>query len=332
LVPALVPGVAPAAAAAPSVPEQRPVAGEIQSRASTSKLVELSAMVVEPATKRTTDLGLGPKAAAAASSAASSSASSSGAGEVVASGAKVEEARPVRKIILDPAIPEEDDDTGKGSRWGKALFIGAAMTLALVGAWFGIAKTGRRHGAPTASAEDTGGAPKEAHSYEVQALGPTRGRDAGADAGTVIASHAVAAPAAAHVVLDERAADPKVARDLPSEFPTLLAGCRQAFTEKRAKDAESACVAATGANPGSAEACALLGHALLNRKKRREALTWAERAVALDPKEAEAYVIIGGVKQAAGDATAAKAAYKKYLELAPDGQYAADLRAIVNGP
>jgi predicted TPR repeat methyltransferase len=52
--------------------------------------------------------------------------------------------------------------------------------------------------------------------------------------------------------------------------------------------------------------------------------------VKLDPKLADAYVIIGGVRQDAGDTAEAKAAYKKYLELAPTGQYAADLRAIVD--
>jgi tetratricopeptide (TPR) repeat protein len=134
---------------------------------------------------------------------------------------------------------------------------------------------------------------------------------------------------AALAVLDERAADPKVARALPTEFPQLLTACRTAFMEKRVKDAEIACVAAKDANPESPEACALLGHALFNRKKRREALVWAERAVELDPKQADAYVIIGSVKQAAEDIPAAKAAYKKYLQLAPNGQYAADLRAIV---
>jgi len=140
----------------------------------------------------------------------------------------------------------------------------------------------------------------------------------------VAAAHASPPPE-----LDDRA-DPKLARTLPTEFPQLLAACRQAFTEKRAKDAETACVAAKDANPESADACALLGHALFGRKKKREALQWAERAVEIDPKHADAYVIIGDVKQASDDKAAAKIAYKKYLELAPDGQYAADLRAIVD--
>jgi tetratricopeptide (TPR) repeat protein len=152
---------------------------------------------------------------------------------------------------------------------------------------------------------------------------------AGGEAGAPGAGVAAAPPRKAGPI-DERAADPKMARELPAQFPALLAGCRQAFTEKRAKDAESACLAAKEANPESAEACAMLGHALFGRKKRREALQWAERAVELDPKQADAYVIIGGVKQASDDATAAKAAYQKYLELAPTGQYAADVRAIVD--
>jgi len=131
--------------------------------------------------------------------------------------------------------------------------------------------------------------------------------------------------------LDERAADPKLARSMPAEFPQLLAACRTAFVDKRMKDAEVACVAASDANPESAEAHALLAHALYNRNRRREAMTWAERALKLDPNLADAYVIVGGVHQSAGETEEAKAAYRKYLSLAPSGQYAADLRAIVDG-
>ena len=41
---------------------------------------------------------------------------------------------------------------------------------------------------------------------------------------------------AAAQVVDERTADPKVARALPSEFQQLLGACRTAFGEKRAKE------------------------------------------------------------------------------------------------
>jgi tetratricopeptide (TPR) repeat protein len=129
--------------------------------------------------------------------------------------------------------------------------------------------------------------------------------------------------------MDERESDPKVAREAPAAFPQLLAACRSAFAEKRMKDAEATCAAARDANPESAEACSLLAHALFNRNHRREALAWAERSVKIDPRQADAYVIIGGVHQNAGEKAEAKAAYRKYLELAPTGAYAADLRAIV---
>jgi hypothetical protein len=138
------------------------------------------------------------------------------------------------------------------------------------------------------------------------------------------------AVAATSEPLEEHSADPKLARARVAEAGTLLAGCRAAFHEGRMKDAEAACVAARDANPDSAEAYGLLAHALFNRNsRRREALVAAEKAVKLNPKWADAYVIIGGVHQDAGNTAEAKRAYQRYLELDPRGQYAPDLRAIV---
>lgn len=129
---------------------------------------------------------------------------------------------------------------------------------------------------------------------------------------------------------DERSADPKHARARAAEAGGLLSACNRAFSERRMKDAEAACVAARDANPESAEAYGLLAHALFNRSRPREALSAAERAVKLNPKWADAYVIIGGVHQDAGDGEQARRAYQKYLELEPRGRYAADLRAILS--
>ncbi len=313
--------------------EQRTAAGEILARGPTARLFEpATPLSLDSPVKRITDLGLGPDQPATSKKNVADEralAPTARAGEVIAGPARIEDVRPVRKIILDPEIPEADDEPRAGSsHWGKML--GVVAGLAVVGAvWFAVKNTGHRKRqddvvastpvttpiiAPIPSASPDGGA---------VAMGGT-GRG-----GTQLAANTLAPPPI-DPVLAERMADPKMARELPTEFPRLLAACRQAFTEKRAKDAETACMAAKDANPNSAEACALLGHALFNRKKRREALQWAERAVALDPKHADAYVIIGGVKQAADEPAAAKAAYKKYLELSPNGQYAADLRAIVD--
>jgi hypothetical protein len=141
---------------------------------------------------------------------------------------------------------------------------------------------------------------------------------------------AQAAAAVGRDDLDERTADPRMSRERASEARPLLSVCRMAFEEKRMRDAEAACVAARDANPDSADAHALLAHALFNRNKRREALTSAERAVKLNPKLADAYVIIGGVLQEDGDVEEARRAYQHYLDLEPKGSYAADLRAIIS--
>jgi CheY-like chemotaxis protein len=138
---------------------------------------------------------------------------------------------------------------------------------------------------------------------------------------------AVAAVAAQE--LDERSADPKLARARAAEAGTLLGGCHAAVSDGRLKDAEAACTAAKDANPDSAEAYGLLAHALYSRNRRHEALGAAEKALKLNPKWADAYVIIGGVHQDAGETGEAKRAYERYLELDPKGQYAPDLRAIV---
>ena len=334
------PRIAAAAPALADPAEQRPVAGEILARAPMAKAVEVGPGAVGANVKRITDLGLGPDGAPPRREDRAAHALIAKAGEVVANPAKAEEARPVRKIILDPEIPEDDlEMSGAGARWMKpvGVVLGLALAAGVVG--FAFKKTAHKRSRENGQAAEVAVAAPAATKAVVDAGAST----AGADAATVVATaearpaHAVATPragAARHApavpVLEERMADPKVARALPTEFPQLLSACKQAFTEKRAKDAEIACVAAKDAKPESAEACSLLGHALFDRKKPRQALQWAERAVELDPTRADAYVVIGGVKQAADDKAAAKAAYKKYLELAPNGQYAADLRAIVD--
>jgi DNA-binding response OmpR family regulator len=143
----------------------------------------------------------------------------------------------------------------------------------------------------------------------------------GAAKGAPAAPAAAAAPAPAPAAAAAAAA---------GDFPRLLEKCKVAFGKLRIKEALAACAAAKDANPASAEAHALLAHTEFNRGRLKEALVWAEAAVKINPDLADAYVIIGGVQQDSGQNKAARAAYKKYLELAPRGQYAADLRAIVD--
>ena len=91
----------------------------------------------------------------------------------------------------------------------------------------------------------------------------------------------------------------------------------------------AACTAARDANPDSAEANGYLAHVLFNRNRRPEALAAAERAVKLDAKLADAYLVIGGIHQDAGEMSEAKHAYQRYLELQPHGAKASEVQAIV---
>jgi hypothetical protein len=105
--------------------------------------------------------------------------------------------------------------------------------------------------------------------------------------------------------------------------------CRKAFDQHRAKDVLSTCPQAIDATPQSAELAVMLARTEFERGRARQALDWAKKAVALDAERAEAYVYLGSAEQAAGRSAAAKAAYKRYLQLAPQGRHAADLRAVL---
>ena len=109
----------------------------------------------------------------------------------------------------------------------------------------------------------------------------------------------------------------------------IVETCRKAFDQHRAKDILATCPQAIDATPRSAEWAVILARTEFERGRARQALEWAKKAVALDAERAEAYVYLGGAEQAAGRSAAAKAAYRRYLQLAPQGRHAADLRAVL---
>jgi tetratricopeptide (TPR) repeat protein len=175
--------------------------------------------------------------------------------------------------------------------------------------------------------------PSAAPPVSMPSVGPA-GQPVVAQAGPSAAAkpavaHTAASPPS-HDETEERISDPKLARARLAEAPALLVACRTSYQEARMKDAEAACTAARDANPGSAEANGFLAHALLNRNRRRESLAAAERAIKLNPKWADAYVVIGGIHQDAGEMADARRAYQRYLELEPHGEFAGELRAIVD--
>jgi hypothetical protein len=92
----------------------------------------------------------------------------------------------------------------------------------------------------------------------------------------------------------------------------------------------AACRPAIEAQPEAADIMVILARAELDRGRAGEAWTWAKKAVSVNPDLADGYLLLGGAEQEAEHPAEAKAAYKKYLELAPTGRHARDLRAILD--
>ena len=160
-----------------------------------------------------------------------------------------------------------------------------------------------------------------------------------APSGPAVAAAATAAVPAAKPETEPAPAAPAVPAAKPEGEPDPVAAasnsvsmrdhCKQAIKEKRGKDILSACAEAFAADPSAADLAVAVARVEFDRGRSAQALVWGKKAVAADPNAADAYVFIGGAEQNAGHGKAAKEAYRHYLQLAPGGRYAGDLRAIV---
>jgi hypothetical protein len=243
------------------------------------------------------------------------------------------EALAVRRPTTDEfTVADEAAELGFGSRRRGRLLIGTVALAVIAGGLF-LMERRRSESSSDLVAEPSGsagsGPPPVAPTILPLPSPPSAGAGTANDPSAAATAHGLDAGAPGGDAV-ERDADPKMARARAGDAAVYLNACHLAFQEQRMKDAEAACTAARDANPDSAEAQGWLAHALFNRNRRREALIAAERAVRLNPKWADAYVIIGGVHQDVGEVDDAKRAYQRYLELDPHGQYSGDLRAIVD--
>ncbi len=115
------------------------------------------------------------------------------------------------------------------------------------------------------------------------------------------------------------------------DVATLEKECKRAFSRGRHAEITTVCGRLLAARPRDAKAMVMLASAELDNGDVNKALSWAKQAIAIDAKQADAYVFIGGGEQELGHKKAARAAYEKYLQLAPNGRYAGDLRVIIEG-
>jgi Flp pilus assembly protein TadD len=98
---------------------------------------------------------------------------------------------------------------------------------------------------------------------------------------------------------------------------------------QRSRDALSACSQVFGGDPRSADNMVLLARADLLAGRTSETMTLARRAVATNPRQADAYLLIGTIAQTTGQRQEARSAYETYLQLSPYGAHASDVKAIL---
>ena len=211
-------------------------------------------------------------------------------------------------------------------RWPR---LGAAITIACITSLLALGRSHRK----VAPQRVESAAPLPAQSTTLATASATPPAEAPAIAATeALAENSADDPAPAPVAelkmpSPSLAATGAEAATKPQDdaFET----CRKAFDQHRAKDVLSTCPQAIDATPQSAELAVMLARTEFERGRARQALEWAKKAVALDAERADAYVYLGSAEQAAGRSAAAKAAYRRYLQLAPQGRHAADLRAVL---
>ena len=75
----------------------------------------------------------------------------------------------------------------------------------------------------------------------------------------------------------------------------------------------------------------LFGNCRLDDGSTADAMSWADKALAADSKFADAWLLKGAVMQQKEKLKDARGAYEKYLQLAPKGEYAGEVRTILEG-
>jgi hypothetical protein len=137
-------------------------------------------------------------------------------------------------------------------------------------------------------------------------------------------------PAAAEHAPNPAAEAAQAAPEAAAASPVAAEGerCKQAIRAKRNREIVSACTTAF-AEQADAEIALALARVEFDRGRFSQANTWSKKAIALNPDSAEAYVFAGGAEQSQGHGKAAKEAYLRYLRLAPNGRYAAEVRSIL---
>jgi predicted Zn-dependent protease len=112
----------------------------------------------------------------------------------------------------------------------------------------------------------------------------------------------------------------------PEEIPALLAEAESEYRRGQVDQARRAVDRVLVLQPDHARALVLRSSMLIEEAKLDEALAAAEASVQSQPDLADAYLAVGVIRQERGENGPAIKAYRRYLELAPEGLYARSIK------
>jgi hypothetical protein len=124
-------------------------------------------------------------------------------------------------------------------------------------------------------------------------------------------------------------AEPKVAEKAADLANPTVEACREAVKKRDAKAVSAACEAALEVDASLARPLLAFAKVQFERGKSGVGATWARKVLHVDNTLADAYLIVGAAEQEARRPSAARTAYQRYLELAPRGPYANDIRSTL---
>ena len=97
----------------------------------------------------------------------------------------------------------------------------------------------------------------------------------------------------------------------------LLREAEALRAEGKTRDAQTCCEDVLRRWPNDARACCLLANIAADARNTAEGLDWARRALAADPRSAEAHFVTGRLEEAEGRLQQAEASYREALGFAP---------------
>ena len=221
-----------------------------------------------------------------------------------------------------PYVVEEDDYEPESSGRRGLMLAGAGLVLLAVAGAAVVMSTGGKKSAPTRPQPVVATAPVAPVKTTPAKAAPATTKPTATPTTTSATTTPATTPVKTPVVAVKPAVD-------EAQYQALLAQGKALYEKGQAKKAIAPLEKAVALKADGDEALVVLANCHLDRGELDKALAAAQLAVAANGRNADGYVVIGAVQQQKSHNAEARAAYEKYLELAPKGQFAGDVRSIL---